>query len=55
MAKAQEAVSTGLNERHLQVVASFEMPAMDVAHQVSLHLVAGAQDNHAGQAAAFAL
>jgi hypothetical protein len=54
MAKAKELEATGLGERQLQIVGSFEIPSMD--HQqpvVPLHLVAGAQENIPGQAVGY--
>jgi sortase (surface protein transpeptidase) len=50
MAKAEE--SAGLRERQLQIVASLEVPSIDAQH-MPLHLIAGAQDNHLGQAAGY--
>ncbi|KAA0981926.1 hypothetical protein [Pseudomonas sp. ANT_J28] len=56
MAKALVEVSTGLSERHTQIVDSFkvEVPSMDAQH-MPLHLIAGVQDNHFGQATAYLL
>ncbi|VVQ29088.1 hypothetical protein PS943_01136 [Pseudomonas fluorescens] len=53
MAKALVEESTGLSERHTQIVDSFEVPSMDAQH-MPLHLIA-VQDNHFGQAAAYLL
>ncbi|WP_237150716.1 MULTISPECIES: hypothetical protein [Pseudomonas] len=50
MAKAQE--STGLNERHLQIVGHFELPCVDAPPHVPLHLITAAQDNPLGHACA---
>ncbi|WP_030130289.1 hypothetical protein [Pseudomonas sp. QTF5] len=54
MAKAKEEESTGLSERHLQIVGSFEIPSIDEQH-IPLHLITGGQDNHLGQAAGYLL
>ncbi|WP_237886006.1 hypothetical protein [Pseudomonas sp. PGPR40] len=54
MAKAKEEESTGLNERHLQIVGSIEIPSIDEQH-IPLHLITGGQDNHLGQAAGYLL
>lgn len=54
MAKAKELEATGLGERQLQIVGSFEIPSLE--HQqpvIPLHLVAGAQDNNLGQAVGY--
>jgi sortase (surface protein transpeptidase) len=50
MAKAEE--SAELKERHLHVVGSLEVPSIDAQH-MPLHLIAGAQDNHLGQAVGY--
>jgi hypothetical protein len=55
MAKAKEEESTGLSERHLQIVGSFEIPSMDEQQHIPLHLITGAQDNHLGQATGYLL
>ncbi len=52
MAKAKEEESTGLSERQLQIVGSFEVPVIEVQQHIPLHLIAGAQDSHLGQACA---
>jgi hypothetical protein len=52
MAKALVEESTGLSERHTQIVDSFEVPSTDAQH-VPLHLIAGVQDNHFGQATSY--
>ena len=54
MAKALVEESTGLSERHTQIVESFEVPSTDAQH-VPLHLIAGVQDNHFGQTTAYLL
>ncbi|WP_415760243.1 hypothetical protein [Pseudomonas sp. LT1P18] len=54
MAKALVEESTRLSERHPQIVDSFEVPSMD-AQRMPLHLIAGVQDNHFGQAPAYLL
>jgi hypothetical protein len=46
MAKAKAEESTGLSERHLQVVGSIEIPSMDGQQHIPLHLITGVQDNH---------
>jgi hypothetical protein len=54
MAKAKELEATGLGERQLQIVGSFEIPSMDHQQPVMpLHLVAGAQENIPGQAVGY--
>ncbi|MCO8314261.1 hypothetical protein [Pseudomonas mandelii] len=55
MAKAKEEESTGLNERHLQIVGSFEIPSIDEQQHIPLHLITGGQDNHLGQATGYVL
>lgn len=55
MAKAKEQESTGLSERHLQIVGSFEIPAIDEQQHIPLHLITGVQDNHLGQATGYLL
>jgi len=56
MAKLQEQESTGLSERHVQIVGCFEVPVMEEQQQhIPLHLIAGAQDNHLAQAAGYLL
>jgi hypothetical protein len=52
MAKAKEEESTELTERHVQIVGNFEVPSLDAPPHIPLHLIAGAQDNHVGQACA---
>ncbi|MHC8299285.1 hypothetical protein [Pseudomonas sp. ZS1P83] len=52
MAKALVEESTGLSERHTQIVETFEVPSIDTQH-VPLHLIAGVQDNHFGQATGY--
>ncbi|MFJ7285385.1 hypothetical protein [Pseudomonas sp. NPDC099000] len=51
MAKAEE--STGLSERHLQIVGSVEIRTSDEQPNVPLHFIAVAQDNHLAQAAGY--
>ncbi|WP_131107073.1 hypothetical protein [Pseudomonas sp. Sample_10] len=54
MAKAKELEATGLGERQLQIVGSFEIPSMDHQQPVMpLHLIAGAQENIPGQAVGY--
>lgn len=53
MAKAKEEEATGLVERQLQIVGSFEIPCPENQPQVPLHLIAGAQENHVAQIAGF--
>ncbi|KAA0975354.1 hypothetical protein FQ185_07495 [Pseudomonas sp. ANT_H12B] len=43
MAKALIEEPTALSEQPLQLVASFEVPSIDVQH-MPLHLIVGAQD-----------
>lgn len=52
MAKALAEKSTGLSERQTQIVETFEVPSIDAQH-VPLHLIAGVQDNHFGQATGY--
>ncbi|RON49878.1 hypothetical protein BK666_05575 [Pseudomonas frederiksbergensis] len=52
MAKAKEEESTGLSERHLLIVGSFEVPSVEAQQHIPVHLIAGALDNHLGQACA---
>ncbi|MEO6679000.1 MAG: hypothetical protein ABIO21_16685 [Pseudomonas sp.] len=52
MAKAKEEESTGLSERHLHIVGSFEVPCVETQPHIPVHLIAGAADNHLGQACA---
>jgi hypothetical protein len=54
MAKAKELEATGLGERQLQIVGSFEIPSLENQQPVvPLHLVAGAQENNLGQAVGY--
>jgi hypothetical protein len=55
MAKAREEESTGLSERHLQIVGSFEIPSIDAQQHIPLHLIVGVQDNNLGQATGYLL
>ena len=55
MAKAKEEESTGLSERHLQIVGSFEIPSIDEQPHIPMHLITGGQDNHLGQASGYLL
>ncbi|RON13319.1 hypothetical protein [Pseudomonas frederiksbergensis] len=56
MAKAkEEEESTGLNERHVQIMGSFEIPSLDEQPHIPLHLITGGQDNHLGQATGYLL
>lgn len=48
MAKAEE--STGLSERHLQIVGHFEVSCVELLPNVPAHLLTAAQDNQLGQA-----
>jgi hypothetical protein len=52
MAKAKEEESTGLSERHLQIVGSFEVTSVETQQHIPVHLIVGAVDNHLGQACA---
>ncbi|EJM16074.1 hypothetical protein PMI22_04016 [Pseudomonas sp. GM21] len=45
--------STGLIDRHVQIVGSFEVPCLEEQPHIPLHLVAGVQDNHLGQVPAY--
>jgi hypothetical protein len=53
MAKAKEQESTGLSERQLHIVGSFEIVTPVEQPHVPLHLVAAAQDNSLAQVTAF--
>lgn len=53
MAKAKEQESTGLSERQLHIVGSFEIVTPVEQPHVPLHLVAAAQDNNLVQVSAF--
>lgn len=55
MAKAKEEESTGLSERHLQIVGSIEMPSIDEQQHIPLHLIVSAQDNNLIQATGYSL
>ncbi|MFJ2364782.1 hypothetical protein ACIPIN_13985 [Pseudomonas sp. NPDC087697] len=55
MAKVKEEESTGLSERHLQIVGSLEIPSIDAQQHVPLHLIVGVQDNHLGQVTGYLL
>jgi hypothetical protein len=55
MAKAMEEASTGLSERHLQIVGSFEIPSIEEQQNIPLHLFGAAQDNHLTQANGYLL
>ncbi|WP_166367315.1 hypothetical protein [Pseudomonas akapageensis] len=53
MAKALAEASIEPSERQPQLVASFEVPTIDPQQHIPLHLIAGAQDNHLGQATGY--
>jgi hypothetical protein len=53
MAKAKEEEATGLGERQLQIVGSFEIPCQEHQQPIPLHLMAGTQDNHVAQVVGF--
>ncbi|UVM52678.1 hypothetical protein LOY38_11920 [Pseudomonas sp. B21-015] len=53
MAKAKEEESTGLSERHLQIVGNFEISSIDEQQHIPLHLITGVQDNHLAQATGY--
>jgi hypothetical protein len=55
MVKLQAQESTGMSERHVQIVGCFEVPVMEEQQHIPLHLIAGAQDNHLAQAAGYLL
>ncbi|CRL47567.1 MULTISPECIES: hypothetical protein [unclassified Pseudomonas] len=55
MAKLQAQESSGLSERHVQIVGCFEVPVMEEQQHIPLHLIAGVQDNHLAQAAGYLL
>lgn len=50
MAKAEE--STGLSERHLQIVGHIEVSCVEALPHVPTHLLTAAPDNQLGQACA---
>lgn len=45
--------STGLIERHVHIVGSFDVSSLEEQPHVPLHLMAGVQDNHLGQVPAY--
>lgn len=51
MAKAEE--STGLSERHLQIVGSVEIRTPDEQPHVPLHFITVVQDSHLAQVAGY--
>ncbi|MET0846523.1 MAG: hypothetical protein ABWY46_10030 [Pseudomonas sp.] len=51
MAKAEE--STGLSERHLQIVGSVEIRTGNEQPHVPLHFIAAVQDSHLAQVAGY--
>ncbi|MGF0237539.1 hypothetical protein ACQR3P_01450 [Rhodococcus sp. IEGM1300] len=53
MAKAKEEESTGLSERHLNIVGSFEIAGSDELQPIPLHLIAAASDNTMAQVAGY--
>lgn len=53
MAKAKEEESTGLSERHLNIVGSFEIAGGDELQPMPLHLIAVASDNTMAQVAGY--
>lgn len=54
MAKAKEEESTGLSERHLNIVGSFEIAGGDELQPMPLlHLIAAASDNTMAQVAGY--
>ncbi|WP_109788138.1 hypothetical protein [Pseudomonas sp. OV226] len=55
MAKAQAVESIAVSERHVQIVGSFEVPSLEEQPHIPMHLMAGAQDNHLGQAPGYSL
>jgi hypothetical protein len=55
MAKLQVQESTGLSERHVQIVGSFEVPVMEEQQHIPLHLIAGVQDNLLGHTPGYLL
>ncbi|MGW8465968.1 hypothetical protein [Pseudomonas sp. CLCA07] len=55
MAKTKVQESTGLIERHVQIVGSFEVSSLEEPPHIPLHLMAGVQDNHLGQVPAYQL
>ena len=40
--------STGLIDRHVQIVGSFEVPSLEEQPHIPLHLMASVQDKHLG-------
>ena len=55
MAKTKVQESTGLIERHVHIVGSFEVPSLEEQSHIPLHLMTGVQDNHLGQVPAYQL
>ncbi|MHC8354722.1 hypothetical protein ACYZTL_05650 [Pseudomonas sp. LB3P81] len=55
MAKKLAGESTEMCERQPLVVGGFEVSSVDEQPHMPLHLIAGVQDNHPGQAAGYAL
>lgn len=53
MAKIKEEESSGLSERHVQIVGGFEVAAAEGQPHVSLHLISGSQDKHLAQATVY--
>ncbi|WP_310338630.1 hypothetical protein [Pseudomonas corrugata] len=45
--------STGLIDRHVQIVGSFEVPSLEEQPHIPLHLMASVQDNHLGLVPAY--
>ena len=55
MAKALTGESIEVCERQPQIVGGFEVSSIDEQPLIALHLLAGVQDNHLGQAAGYLL
>jgi hypothetical protein len=55
MAKALTGESIEVCERQPQIVGGFEVSSIDEQQLIPLHLMAGVQDNHLGQAAGYLL
>jgi hypothetical protein len=49
MVLAKAEASTEPRERHLHIVASFELSSPDDQQRIPLHFIVGAQDNLPGQ------
>ena len=46
MAREKAEKSIELSEQHFQIVASFEVPSIEVQQNIPMHLIAGVQEGH---------